>query len=191
MTSSSGSFRPAAPNVLWLADITYLRSWEGWLYLAAVQDAYSRADRRLVDGRAHAHRARHRRAADGRAPPPARARADPSQRPGIAIRVARLRPGSPRRRHRDLDGIPRRRLGQRRRRELLRDAQEGADPPPLLADPARTRLRRLRVHRGLLQPRPPTLNTRHALPDRLRAAPLRCERRGTPTTKNIKSKSVV
>jgi putative transposase len=36
-------FRPFAPNVLWLADITYLRSWEGWLYLAAVQDAYSRA----------------------------------------------------------------------------------------------------------------------------------------------------
>jgi putative transposase len=35
-------FRPASPNVLWLADITYLRSWEGWLYLAAVQDAYSR-----------------------------------------------------------------------------------------------------------------------------------------------------
>jgi putative transposase len=36
-------FRPPAPNVLWLADITYLRTWEGWLYLAAVQDAYSRA----------------------------------------------------------------------------------------------------------------------------------------------------
>jgi putative transposase len=36
-------FRPTAPNVLWLADITYLRTWEGWLYLAAVQDAYSRA----------------------------------------------------------------------------------------------------------------------------------------------------
>lgn len=36
-------FRPASPNVLWLADITYLRSWEGWLYLAAIQDAYSRA----------------------------------------------------------------------------------------------------------------------------------------------------
>ncbi len=35
-------FKPDAPNVLWLADITYLRSWEGWLYLAAVQDAYSR-----------------------------------------------------------------------------------------------------------------------------------------------------
>jgi putative transposase len=36
-------FRPAAPNVLWVADITYLRSWQGWLYLAAVQDAFSRA----------------------------------------------------------------------------------------------------------------------------------------------------
>jgi putative transposase len=35
-------FRPDAPNVLWIADITYLRTWEGWLYLAAVQDAYSR-----------------------------------------------------------------------------------------------------------------------------------------------------
>ena len=35
-------FRPEAPNVLWIADITYLRTWEGWLYLAAVQDAYSR-----------------------------------------------------------------------------------------------------------------------------------------------------
>jgi putative transposase len=35
-------FHPAAPNVLWIADVTYLRTWEGWLYLAAVQDAYSR-----------------------------------------------------------------------------------------------------------------------------------------------------
>jgi putative transposase len=35
-------FRPGAPDVLWFTDITYLRTWEGWLYLAAVQDAYSR-----------------------------------------------------------------------------------------------------------------------------------------------------
>jgi len=35
-------FRVAAPNVLWVADITYLRTGEGWLYLAAVQDAFSR-----------------------------------------------------------------------------------------------------------------------------------------------------
>jgi putative transposase len=36
-------FRPDGPNQLWVADITYLRTWQGWLYLAAVQDAYSRA----------------------------------------------------------------------------------------------------------------------------------------------------
>jgi putative transposase len=35
-------FRPEAPNVLWCADITYLRTWEGWLYLVAVQDLFSR-----------------------------------------------------------------------------------------------------------------------------------------------------
>ena len=35
-------FRPQAPNVMWFTDITYLRTWEGWLYLAAVQDAFSR-----------------------------------------------------------------------------------------------------------------------------------------------------
>jgi putative transposase len=35
-------FRPDRPNVLWVADITYLRTGEGWLYLAAVQDTYSR-----------------------------------------------------------------------------------------------------------------------------------------------------
>jgi putative transposase len=34
-------FRPDRPNVLWVADITYLRSGKGWLYLAAVQDTYS------------------------------------------------------------------------------------------------------------------------------------------------------
>jgi putative transposase len=35
-------FRPEAKDVLWLADFTYLRTWEGWLFLGAVQDAYSR-----------------------------------------------------------------------------------------------------------------------------------------------------
>jgi putative transposase len=35
-------FRPDRLDVLWVADITYLRTCEGWVYLAAVQDAYSR-----------------------------------------------------------------------------------------------------------------------------------------------------
>jgi putative transposase len=35
-------FRRVGPNVLWVADITYLRGGEGWLCVAAVKDTYSR-----------------------------------------------------------------------------------------------------------------------------------------------------
>ena len=34
--------KPAAPNQVWVADITYIQTEEGWLYLAAVLDLYSR-----------------------------------------------------------------------------------------------------------------------------------------------------
>ncbi len=36
------NFTPEAPDRLWVADITYVRTWEGWLYLSFVLDAYSR-----------------------------------------------------------------------------------------------------------------------------------------------------
>ena len=35
-------FEPEAPNQVWTADITYVATREGWLYLAAVEDLYSR-----------------------------------------------------------------------------------------------------------------------------------------------------
>ncbi len=35
-------FNPAEANEVWLADITYIPTREGWLYLAAVEDLYSR-----------------------------------------------------------------------------------------------------------------------------------------------------
>jgi putative transposase len=35
-------FKPEAPNRAWTADITYVATGEGWLYLAAVEDLYSR-----------------------------------------------------------------------------------------------------------------------------------------------------
>lgn len=35
-------FAAAAPNRVWLADITYIPTAEGWLYLAAVMDLFSR-----------------------------------------------------------------------------------------------------------------------------------------------------
>jgi transposase InsO family protein len=35
-------FTAAAPDQKWFGDITYIRTWEGWLYLAVILDAYSR-----------------------------------------------------------------------------------------------------------------------------------------------------
>jgi len=35
-------FDPDAPNEAWVADITYIPTREGWLFLAAVEDLYSR-----------------------------------------------------------------------------------------------------------------------------------------------------
>jgi len=36
------NFDVIRPNKVWIADITYIRTWEGWLYLAAVMDLFSR-----------------------------------------------------------------------------------------------------------------------------------------------------
>lgn len=35
-------FRVAAPNTAWVADITYIWTMEGWLYLASIMDLFSR-----------------------------------------------------------------------------------------------------------------------------------------------------
>jgi putative transposase len=35
-------FNPERPNEKWVADITYIRTYEGWSYLAAVMDLYGR-----------------------------------------------------------------------------------------------------------------------------------------------------
>jgi transposase InsO family protein len=35
-------FNPIEPDRLWISDITYVRTWEGWLYLAVILDAFSR-----------------------------------------------------------------------------------------------------------------------------------------------------
>ena len=37
-----GCFQAAKPNLVWVSDITYIRTMEGWLYLAVVMDLYSR-----------------------------------------------------------------------------------------------------------------------------------------------------
>ncbi len=55
------NFIAVAPNQKWVTDITYIRTWEGWLYLATVLDLFSRRIVGLGHRRPPAHRARPRR----------------------------------------------------------------------------------------------------------------------------------
>jgi putative transposase len=62
------NFTAAAPNQLWVADITYIPTWAGFLYLAVVLDAFSRkivgwAMETVAAGRAGAKGPRHGAAA--------------------------------------------------------------------------------------------------------------------------------
>jgi len=36
------NFDVSKPNKAWVTDITYIRTWQGWLYLAVVMDLFSR-----------------------------------------------------------------------------------------------------------------------------------------------------
>lgn len=42
LASGHQQFQAARPNQVWLSDLTYIRTQEGWLYLAAVLDLYTR-----------------------------------------------------------------------------------------------------------------------------------------------------
>ena len=177
MTWSNGKFRPDAPNVLWVADITYLRTWEGWLYLAAVQDAYSR---RIV-GWAMTEHMRTELVADALQMAVHRRRPEPglihhsdqgsqyvalgfgqqARDAGIAVSM----------------GSKGDCLRQRRRRELLRDPEEGARSPPVMARadatcarPSSTTSRRSTTDRDDTPPSDtsPQRNTRTPQPQRQR-----------------------
>ncbi len=169
-------FTAGGPNQRWVADITYLRTWQGWLYLVAVQDLYSR---RIV-GWAMADHIRAELVVDALQMALARRRPAPgliwhsdqgSQFVSLAFgqqaRAAGIAQSMGSR------GL----LRQRRRGELLRDDQEGAHPPPCLADQGRATDRGVRLHRNLLQPPTPPLDARPALAGRVRdqhSQPGRC-----------------
>ncbi len=87
------NFVAPGPNRLWVADITYLPTWAGFLYLAVVLDAFSR---RIV-GWAMATHLRTELVLEALniehgAGAAAARRGDPSFRPGHTVHVDRLRP---------------------------------------------------------------------------------------------------
>ena len=114
-------FARAEPNRLWVCDLKYIQTGQGFLFLAAVQDVFSRRiigwsmrddlkAELVLDALGMAVSSRGDQAAGGRR--------------AFRSRLAVHKPGLRRLRQavgdRPLDGLDRRPLGQRRRRELLR-----------------------------------------------------------------------
>ena len=157
----------AAVNTRWCGDITYVPTWEGWLYLATVIDI---ASRRVV-GFALAEHLRTELVAD--ALTNAVAARDPV--PGVIFHadtrlpVHQRRLRHPRRRSRgDLVDRPDRAvLGQRAGRIVLRLAEGRVPRPAALAYPGRRPPRHRRVHR-LVQRHPAAQRPRLPDPRRVR-----------------------
>lgn len=53
------NFDVIRPNKVWVTDITYIRTWQGWLYLAVVMDLFSRLIVGWADGCAASAPERH------------------------------------------------------------------------------------------------------------------------------------
>ena len=132
-------FAAPAPNRLWVADITYVKTHSGWVYVAFVIDVFSR----MVVGWQASTSLRSDLAIDalemavwsrGRTDMPRPARAPLGSR--RAIPVDPLRRAPRRERHRRVGRLQRRQLRQRPRRVVQRALQVGTHPPSRSLDAA-------------------------------------------------------
>ena len=174
-----GQFTAPAPDVLWVGDITYIRTWEGWLYLATVIDVFSRR----VIGFSLADHMRASLVCDA-LPMAVATRGGNvagvifhSDR-GSQYTSAEFRALCDAHGVTAVDGEDRRVLGQRPRRVVLRDLQARADRAPVLADAGSHTDGDGPLDRSRLQPPASALGHRHAEPRRLRGPILESPRSG-------------
>ena len=146
-------FQQESPDRVWLADITYVWTREGWLYLACVLDAYSRKivgwsmrERITKDLVLEALRM-----ALGRRPDREGGLLHHSDRGSQYASAAPARVAA-RREHHVQHEPERELLGQRDDGELLRHVEERAASPGRLRDEGRGAGERVRLHRTFLQP---------------------------------------
>lgn len=146
-------------NRVWISDITYLRTSEGWLYLCVVRDACSR---RVLGWAMDSHQdadlvERALRTATtlrGQTPDRIVFHAD---RGTQAVHLNPTTSGLRRTQHRTIDGAHRGVLRQRHGRVFLRHAKDRVLPPFNLAHPGPGPYRRSAVDRCRLQPSPTPL----------------------------------
>ena len=163
-------FNAPEPNRLWCADITYLPTWEGWLYLASVLDCFSR----MIVGWCMLSHMRLELVERALEMAVARRRPGPGvihhSDHGSQYTGCDLRPALRAARDRCIAGIGRRLLRQRGLRGVPLDAQARARSPPSVAHPRRAQDRRIRVHRGVLQHDKEALHTQLSLTRPLRVS---------------------
>ena len=160
---------PDRVNTRWCGDITYINTWEGWLYLATVIDL---ASRRVV-GWATADHLRTDLVDQ------ALSNAVTARRPtgpvifhsdrGCQYTSAQYAAARRRSRRPPVGRASRAVLGQRGRRVVLRHHQDRTTRPAGLAHPGRRPQGDLRVDRGLVQHPPSTLHIGLSQPSRLRS----------------------
>ena len=128
-------FTATAPDQLWVADITYVPTWAGFLYLAVVLDVWSRR----VVGWAMATHLRTElvlealdMAVEQRRPTSVIHHSDQ----GCQLHVRRVRSPLSRGRHQAVDGLGGRCLRQRDVRVVLRHPRVRAHRPPTLSVPS-------------------------------------------------------
>lgn len=149
-----------APNKLWLADITYVPTLEGWLYLAFVLDAHSRK----VVGWSMAGHLRAELVVDALEMAVGRRRPGEglihhSDR-GFRVHLARVRQRSQRGSDTAVDGRRGGRVRQRDGGVVRVEPQARADRAGCVADEGGGESGDLRVHRGVLQPKQAALGDR-------------------------------
>ena len=152
-------FVAEGPNELWVADMTYVPTWAGFIYLAIVLDVWSRRVVGWAIGEqmtselvlAALNMAIAQRRTDQR---------HPSQRPRLPIHQRRLRPALPQDGRAAFDGQRRRRLRQRDGGELLRQPRMRTHRPTQLQNKSRSAHGPLHLHRRLVQPAATALGAR-------------------------------
>ena len=132
------AFTPQAPNAVWATDITYIRTYEGWLFLAAVMDLYSRQTAGWATSPTDDQRPGAASPGDGGLAAQARRRSAGPLRPGLPVhqqRLAVVPEGTPdAAQHEPSWELPR----QRRGGELLQCLEEGEDQAADLPDAGRS-----------------------------------------------------
>ena len=162
--------RGPAPNQKWIADFTYIWTAEGWLYVAAVIDLFSRRVVGWSMNAEHDGPTRHRRAHHGDLAARQARQPAASFRSGQPIYQRAVPAPDGRPRHHLLDEPVGQRLGQCGDGELLLLAQDRANGPQGLPNERRRQGRCVRLHRALLQPEATALDTGLSQPRRVREA---------------------